>query len=73
MNDLGVTKAEARAALRELKTGLPQIGVATAVYSMWDERSGIEWKFPDDPDWLYTALALVATIGGAVDGRGRPK
>jgi len=67
MNNLGITKAEGRAALRELETnrleylatyGIEKLGGCTLI---------------DDQGHALTVLALVASIAGVVDAKGEPK
>ena len=76
MNDLGITKAEARAALRGLQQGgIIRGGVMESFNTLGRGITGDDWFDIEGGDILgeqvRTALALVASIGGAVDGRGR--
>lgn len=75
MNDLGITKEEARAALRELDTWAMQPGVTAALDKLgWTgcapNTFGSGRTYVKE---IQTALSMIASIGGAVDGRGRPK
>lgn len=67
MNNLGITKEEGRAALRELEYGFVHEAVTVGL-----RKIGWECHL-SNMDELATAVALIASISGVVDAKGNPK